>query len=223
MTWNEQEHPRDDDGKFTFKNGDSGIGAKKKSPTEVLYKNSKIKREEEIIKQKEKNKLLDILGNKATPADVLYSDNDKLKEKIKESGLQTKATFESPLKGRISSEFGPRKTPTKNASTNHSGIDIAVPIGTPVKTISSGTVFKAGTSKGYGYAVFVDHGMINGKHVTSEYGHLSKINVKIGDKIKAGTEIAKSGNTGYSTGPHLHITIKENNVAVNPRKYIKFD
>ena len=223
MSWNEQDHPRDDDGKFTFKNGGSGINTKRESLTEVLYKNSKIKKEEEIMKQKEKSKLLDILGNKATPADILYADNDKIKEKIKESELQTKTTFESPLKGRISSEFGPRKTPTKNASTNHSGIDIAVPIGTPVKTISSGTVTKAGASKGYGVAVFIDHGIINGKHVTSEYGHLSKTDVKVGDKIKAGQIVAKSGNSGYSSGPHLHITIKENNIPVNPRKYIKFD
>ena len=116
-----------------------------------------------------------------------------------------------------------RKQPTAGASTNHKGIDIAVPIGTPVKTISSGTVTKAGASKGYGIAVFVDHGMINGKHVTSEYGHLSKTDVKVGDKIEAGQIVAKSGNSGVSQGPHLHITIKENNIPVNPRKYIDFD
>ncbi len=95
-------------------------------------------------------------------------------------------------------------------------MDIAVPIGTPVGSISSGTITKAGTSQGYGIAVFVDHGIINGKHVTSEYGHLSKINVKVGDKIKTGQTIAKSGNTGRSSGPHLHITIKENGVPINP-------
>ena len=64
MSWNEQDHPRDDDGKFTFKNG--GDNKNKQIPAEILYKNSKIKKEEEMIKQKEKNKLLDALGDKAT-------------------------------------------------------------------------------------------------------------------------------------------------------------
>ena len=231
MSWNEQDHPRDDDGKFTFKNG-GRISAPNKTNKEILFEKSRKQKENDSLKQKRKNELLDTLKDKATPADILYGDEKSLSKKIKEYGLdgkmtggasEVKVTFEPPLKGQIRNEFGLRQRPTAGASTNHKGIDIAVPIGTPVKTISSGTVTKAGASKGYGYAVFVDHGMINGKHVTSEYGHLSKINVKIGDKIKAGTEIAKSGNTGYSTGPHLHITIKENNVAVNPRKYIKFD
>lgn len=62
--------------------------------------------------------------------------------------------------------------------------------------------------------------MINGKHVVSEYGHLSSFEVKVGAKIKQGQVIAKSGNTGTSSGPHLHITIKENKVPVDPKKYL---
>ena len=76
--------------------------------------------------------------------------------------------------------------------------------------------------KGYGIGIFIDHGIINGKHVISEYGHLSKCNVKVGDKIKQGQIIAKSGNTGTSEGPHLHITIRENKIQVNPRKYLNY-
>lgn len=90
MSWNEQEHPRGDDGKFTFKNGGGGVN--KETPAEILYKNSKIKKEEEIIKQKEKSKLLDILGNKATPADVLFGDKKSLSKKIKEFRLNGKIT-----------------------------------------------------------------------------------------------------------------------------------
>ena len=109
------------------------------------------------------------------------------------------------------------------ATTNHSGIDIGVPVGTPVKAIADGTVTAAnGGMRGYGNGVFIDHGMINGKRVVSEYGHLSSFNVKVGDKIKQGQVIAKSGNTGISSGPHLHITIRENNIPVNPKKYIDF-
>lgn len=231
MIWEESKHPRDDDGKFTFKNG--GVeGSSSKTTKDFLFEKSKKQKEIETQKQKRKNELLDILKDKATPADILYGNEESLNKKIRNYAQEnentketskTEATFEPPLKGRIRSEFGLRNQPTAGASKDHKGMDIAVPIGTPVGSISSGTVFKAGASQGYGIAVFVDHGIINGKHVTSEYGHLSKINVKVGDKIKTGQTIAKSGNTGISKGPHLHITIKENGVAVNPRKYIKFD
>ena len=235
MTWREQDHPRDDDGKFTFKNGGriTGVSVKEKgantSAREILFEKTKKQKESNVLKQKRKNDLLDVLKDKATPADVLYGSEESLSKKIEENGLEGKRTseantkFQAPLKGQIRSEFGLREQPTAGASKNHKGIDIAVPIGTPVKTITSGTVTKAGASQGYGIAVFVDHGIINGKQVTSEYGHLSKTDVKVGDKIKAGQVVAKSGNSGISKGPHLHITIKENGVAVNPRKYITFD
>ena len=87
--------------------------------------------------------------------------------------------------------------------------------------MADGTVVAAnGGMRGYGHGIFVDHGMINGKHVVSEYGHLSSFDVKVGDKIKQGQVIAKSGNTGISSGPHLHITIRENKVPVDPKKYL---
>ena len=90
MSWNKQEHPKDDDEKFTFKNG--GDNKSKQTPAEILYKNSKIKKEEEIMKQKEKSNLLDILGNKATPTDILYGDEKSLSKKIKKYGLDGKIT-----------------------------------------------------------------------------------------------------------------------------------
>lgn len=128
--------------------------------------------------------------------------------------------FIMPLNGKITSDFGYREASTKGASTGHSGIDIATPIGTPVKSIADGTVVAARDGmRGYGTGVFIDHGIINGKHLVSEYGHLSKFNVKVGDKIKKGDIIAESGNTGISTGSHLHITIRENQKPVDPKKY----
>lgn len=129
--------------------------------------------------------------------------------------------FIRPVDGIIKSDFGPRKAPLKGASTYHFGIDFRAAIGTPVKSITDGKVIKAGPVKGYGIAIYIDHGIINGKKVTSEYGHLSKCEVKIGDKITSGQIIAKSGNTGLSTGPHLHLTIKEDNKAVDPKKYLQ--
>ena len=118
---------------------------------------------------------------------------------------------------------------TGGASSFHTGIDIDVKIGTPVKTIADGTVVAAnGGMRGYGNGVFIDHGYINGKHVRSEYGHLSKFAVKVGDKVKQGQIVAESGNTGISEGPHLHLTIREYDEeektwkAVNPQKYLKY-
>lgn len=135
---------------------------------------------------------------------------------IKEEKIYTK-----PVEGNITSDFGYRTAPIKGASTGHSGIDIGVPVGTPVKSIADGTVVAAnGGMRGYGNGVFIDHGMINGKRVVSEYGHLNSFEVKVGDKVKAGQIIAKSGNTGISTGPHLHLTIRENNTPVDPKKYV---
>lgn len=129
-----------------------------------------------------------------------------------------------PCNGRISSGYGKRKPPVPGASAWHNGWDIEVPIGTPVKAIADGKVIATGAAKGYGYWVAIDHGIINGVQVTSEYGHISSWNIRYGQIIKQGDIIAKSGNTGYSSGPHLHITIREGRfqgIAVDPSKYIR--
>lgn len=129
-----------------------------------------------------------------------------------------------PCQGRISSGYGKRKPPVPGASAWHNGWDIEVPIGTPIKAVADGKVIATGAAKGYGYWVAIDHGIINGVQVTSEYGHISSWNVRYGQIIKQGDIIAKSGNAGYSSGPHLHITIREGHfqgTAVAPSKYIR--
>ena len=108
----------------------------------------------------------------------------------------------------------------------HNGIDIAVPVGTPIKAIADGKVYYAGANdpKGYGQYVIITHN-VDGKIVTSEYGHLSSWNVHSGQQVKQGQVIAKSGNTGHSDGPHLHLTIREGvykGKHVNPNKYINY-
>ena len=138
--------------------------------------------------------------------------------------VQQTKTWIMPCDGRISSGYGKRKPPVPGASAWHNGWDIDVPIGTSVKAIADGKVIATGSATGYGYWVAIDHGIINGVQVTSEYGHISSWNVKYGQIIKQGDIIAKSGNTGYSSGPHLHITIREGSfqgTAVDPSKYIK--
>lgn len=137
--------------------------------------------------------------------------------KIVERGTKTPPTYIRPISGgRQSSGFGARSAPTKGASTYHKGIDWAVPIGTKVVASNAGTVVQAGWSSGYGYAVFINHE--DGRQ--TRYGHLSKVLVSPGQKVSQGQKIALSGNTGRSTGPHLHFEIRIGGTAVNPLKYL---
>lgn len=108
--------------------------------------------------------------------------------------------------GQITSTPGWRKDPFGSGRLlHHNGYDIAVPIGTPVNPTQAGTVCYAGKNRGYGYLVAVDHG---NSYVTL-YGHLSRIMVKVGMPVTTETVIALSGNTGHSTGPHLHYEIRQ--------------
>ena len=137
--------------------------------------------------------------------------------KIVERGTKIPPTYIKPISGgRLSSGFGARSAPTKGASTYHKGVDWAVPTGTAVYASCGGTVSKAGWGSGYGYVVYIDHE--DGRQ--TRYGHLSKVLVKAGQKVKQGDRIALSGSTGISTGPHLHFEILINGSQVNPLKYL---
>lgn len=137
--------------------------------------------------------------------------------KIVERGTKIPPTYVKPISGgRLSSGFGGRKAPTKGASTYHKGVDWATPTGTPVYASNAGTVVQAGWSSGYGYAVYINHA--DGRQ--TRYGHLSKVLVSVGQTVSQGQKIALSGNTGRSTGPHLHFEIRINGNAVNPLDYL---
>ena len=125
-------------------------------------------------------------------------------------------TFRWPVSGRITSYFGGRKSPGGIGSTNHKGIDIAAPRGTPVYAADGGTVTYSGWMSGYGYLVRIDHG--NG-YVTY-YGHNSKLSVSVGQHVYKGQQIARVGSTGNSTGNHCHFEIRYNGVAKNPLNYL---
>ena len=128
------------------------------------------------------------------------------------SGGGTSAlSFAWPATGRISSNYGLRWGRT------HHGIDLAVPIGTTVRAAAAGKVIFSGTQSGYGRLVIIDHG--NG--ITTRYGHNSKLLVSVGQWVEAGERIALSGNTGNSTGPHLHLEIRINGSSVDPLKNLK--
>lgn len=137
--------------------------------------------------------------------------------KIVKIGTQTPPTFIKPLSGgRQTSRFGRRKAPKRGASTNHKGIDWATPTGTAIMASSNGKVTRAGWLGSYGYVIYISHP--DGKE--TRYAHLSKVLVSPGQSVKQGQKIALSGNTGRSTGPHLHFELRVNGTPVNPYNYI---
>ena len=117
---------------------------------------------------------------------------------------------------RISSPFGPRSAPTKGATTDHKGIDIGAPEGTPVYASAPGRVATISRSPARGNYVIVEH--TNG--LKSLYQHLRQATVKVGDQVDTGQQIAISGNTGITAGPHLHFEIWVNGTAVDPAPYL---
>ena len=121
-----------------------------------------------------------------------------------------------PARGWVTSDFGVRIDPYTAEHKMHMGLDIATQRGQPVFAPSDGTVVFAGTEGGYGKVLVIDHGY----GVKTRYGHLSEIFVRQGDQVKRGSKVAAVGNTGRSTGPHLHYEVRVNGVPENPRKFI---
>lgn len=120
-----------------------------------------------------------------------------------------------PCDGVVGAEFGMRMHPILNISRMHEGIDIITDIGTPVYASGNGYVDFVGERGGYGLCVEIDHGF----GYKTVYGHLSEAEVKEGQQIKRGFEIAKSGTSGLSTGPHLHYEVEHNGVKLNPEDF----
>ncbi len=124
----------------------------------------------------------------------------------------------TPLKNpKVSSHFGSRVDPFNGRAAMHSGTDFKAPTGTPVLATGSGKVIKAGRKGGYGKVVEIKHA--NG--MTTRYAHLSRILVKVGQRVNMGSRIGKVGSTGRSTGPHLHYEVRRNDTARNPAKYMR--
>lgn len=192
---------------------------------DVIYKDndSWYTTRQEVIQEPE-------TGHRKVVASVTYQDGTRqeadvlmqqiIKEavpEIIERGTQDPPTFIWPVYGSISSGFGSRARPKAGASTYHQGIDIAVPTGTSVMASSGGTVVSAGWQSGYGNVIYIQHG----DGTQTRYGHLSRILVSVGQRVSQGSKIALSGNTGNSTGPHLHFEIRINGSAVNPLNYLQ--
>lgn len=121
-----------------------------------------------------------------------------------------------PSQGRLTDEFGYRIHPIYRRRIFHEGIDIGAQHGSNILAAGSGKVVFSGRRGGYGLLVIIDHGY----GITTRYGHASKILVKEGDTVQKGDVIAKVGNTGTSTGAHLHFEVRLNGTPVDPLQYL---
>lgn len=160
----------------------------------------------------------------STTTDQILKDNPKADKlppgatltirentRVEEVSRGVTVSWHLPVLGPISSDYGWR-----GYKDFHHGIDIAVPTGTMVSAARAGKVVKAGWLGVYGLAVLVDHG--NG--IQTLYGHNDRLLVKVGEQVEGGERISISGNTGNTTGPHLHFEIRLNGKTMNPTEYL---
>ena len=125
--------------------------------------------------------------------------------------------FIYPIRGRLTSPFGYRSDPFTGARSFHSGIDLAAPTGTSVKATLDGKIAETGFNRIFGNYIIITHD----RGYQSLYGHLSAVYVKRGQYVTQGTVVGAVGNTGYSTGPHLHLSIYKNGNLINPFSVLK--
>jgi murein DD-endopeptidase MepM/ murein hydrolase activator NlpD len=127
--------------------------------------------------------------------------------------------YRKPFIGQVdfSSGFGIRSDPFLGRPAMHTGLDFRASTGDPVRATAYGKVIAAGWQGGYGKMVEIDHG----NTLSTRYGHLSEINVKVGDIVRIGQVIGAVGSTGRSTGPHLHYETRIDGDAVDPQKFLR--
>ncbi|AZO75174.1 MAG: M23 family peptidase [Mesorhizobium sp.] len=152
-----------------------------------------------------------IFDSKVKELDEALDALDQVKKEAR------KLPLTNPAPGHaVTSPFGVRTDPILGTAALHTGMDFRAPIGMPAKVTAAGVVTKAGWNGGYGRMVEVDHG--NG--FATRYGHLSEIDVTVGQKLAAGDVIGKTGSSGRSTGPHLHYEVRHNGEAVDPLRFL---
>ncbi len=129
----------------------------------------------------------------------------------------TRGKLQWPVIGPVTSGYGMRVHPIFHTYTFHSGIDISVPVGTPVRAPADGVAMYVGWIAGFGKVLILDHG----GGLSTVYAHLSSVVVKVGQRVKTGQIIAYTGTSGLSTGPHLHFEVRVNGKPVNPLRWLK--
>jgi murein DD-endopeptidase MepM/ murein hydrolase activator NlpD len=129
-------------------------------------------------------------------------------------------TLIAPVVGPITSPFGMRRHPITGVYKLHTGTDFGVPCGTVVHAARAGTVIQAYVDNAYGLRTVISHGVVDGALLTTTYNHQSRIDVQVGQAVRAGDPIGLSGTTGYSTGCHLHFELLVNADYVDPVPWI---
>ncbi len=124
----------------------------------------------------------------------------------------------NPAPGRaVTSPFGVRTDPLLGTAALHSGMDFRIPLGSPARATAAGIITKAGWNGGYGRMVEVDHG----QGYSTRYAHLSRVDVAIGQAVKAGDVVGQTGSSGRSTGPHLHYEVRHDGDAIDPLRFLR--
>ncbi len=138
----------------------------------------------------------------------------------RDTDIQVASGFIKPIQGRITSPFGWRTHPIFNSKSFHSGVDIGGPNLGAIRASNSGKVIYSGWYGGYGKVVIVEHGIVNGKPITTLYAHMNSTAVAKGQRVSKGQVLGYEGTTGYSTGPHCHFEVRVNGQPNNPLNYI---
>lgn len=192
----------------------------KQEKTRVLLENQKTQKQSKVasLSQEEKD-----LRAQIDEYDELIRQEEKKASQIASgsTGVYVGGNKVWPCQGstRITSGYGGRNTGIPGASTNHKGIDVGCPIGTPIVSVLDGKVIFTGYNKYRGYYIMVDHG--GGVVTLYQHCKANSYKVSVGDKVKAGQTIILSGDTGIGSGPHLHFEVLINGSNVNPETWLK--
>lgn len=166
----------------------------------------------------------EVAGQSEVPVPLPTAPKTITKEKVKPIGkANPDALLTRPVNGRTSSEFGMRFHPVLKVWKLHTGLDWGVPCGTPVGAAAAGTVVRTGWAGGNGIQVKIDHGMLAGHRVVTTYNHLSSIGVSVGQKVQPLDGIGRVGNTGYSTGCHMHFEVIADGQFTDPEPWLNGD
>ncbi len=188
----------------------AGLGGP--SPSDIREKLKSDRDEKRLLQQMRTD--IERLQSEAISREESLSELENLLQNKKEMLAHTPSIW--PVMGWVTSGFGFRTDPFTGLTQMHEGIDISNCVGTTVVAPADGIISDSGNDLASGRLLRVSHGF----GMTSYYGHLNKILVKVGQKVKRGEKIAEVGMSGKTTGPHLHYEVKLNGIPVNPMRYI---
>jgi murein DD-endopeptidase MepM/ murein hydrolase activator NlpD len=187
-----------------------GVGGP--SPSDIREKLKSGKDEKGLIQQMRTD--VERLQSEAISREESLSELEKLLHTKKEMLTHTPSVW--PVMGWVTSGFGFRTNPFTGLTQMHEGLDISNRVGTPVVATAEGIISDTGNDWVHGKILVISHGF----GMTTRYSHLSKVMVRVGQKVKRGDKVAEVGTTGRTTGPHLHYEVRLNGIPVNPMRYV---